>query len=343
MDIKDFDFNLPENLIAQFPAKKRDESKLLLVVRETGKIKDFIFKDLPSILSKDDFLVFNNTRVKPLRLIGKRENGKEINILLVKEIEKNKWSFLVKKPKSLKTGEKIYFGKNFHGTIEGWADREHRVISFKEGILNKILEKMGLPPLPPYIKRENPFKFRDEDLKRYQTIFAKKGLSIAAPTAGLHFSDYILKKLKDKGIGMAEITLNVGEATFQPVRVERIEEHKMKYEDYEISNSEAEKINKAIREGKRIIAVGTTSVRTLESAYENGKILPKKASTNLFIYPGYKFKVVNAILTNFHLPKSTLFMLVSAFAGLKLMKKSYNYAINKGYRFFSYGDAMLIL
>ncbi len=343
MDIKEFDFNLPEKLIAQFPAKNRDESKLLLVVRETGEIKDFIFKDLPSILSKDDFLVFNNTRVKPLRLIGKRENGKEINILLVKEIGKNKWSFLVKKPKSLKEGEKIVFGDSFFATIEGWFDKEHRIISFKKGILNKILKRLGLPPLPPYIKRKDPFKYRDKDLERYQTIFAKKGLSIAAPTAGLHFSDYILKKLEEKGIGFAEITLNVGEATFQPVRVEKIEEHEMKYEDYEIPESEAEKINRAIKEGKRIIAVGTTSVRTLESAYENGKIIPKKASTNLFIYPGYKFKVVNAILTNFHLPKSTLFMLVSAFAGVKLMKKSYKYAINKEYRFFSYGDAMLIV
>ncbi len=343
MKLEEFDFNLPEELIAQFPSEKRDESRLLVVIRETGEIIDSKFKHLPEFLNSNDFLVLNNTKVKPLRLLGKRENGKRVNILLVKEIEEDRWSFLVKKPKSFKISEKIDFGDNYYGTIEGWADREHRIIRFEKGELNKILEKRGLPPLPPYIKRENPFVHREEDLKRYQTIYAKKGISIAAPTAGLHFTDELFKKLEEKGVGKAEITLNVGEATFQPVRVDTIEDHKMKYEEYEIDEENARKISSALEKGKRIVAVGTTSVRTLESVYNGSNIPSGKGKTNLFIYPGYKFKIVGAILTNFHLPKSTLFMLVSAFGTLELMKKSYKYAINKGYRFFSYGDAMLIL
>ncbi len=342
MLLEEFDFELPENLIAQFPTEKRDNSKLLILNKNTGEILDKKFYNIIDFLMKGDLLVINNSRVKPLKLIGKKENGKSIEILLVKETEKGVWSFLAKKPKKLKNGEKIFFGENLFGRIEGWADKEHRTIVFSNGTLDKILNKKGLAPLPPYIKRDNPYSLRDLDLKRYQTIYAKKGVSIAAPTAGLHFTQELINKIKNKGVSIAEITLDVGEATFQPVRVQNIKEHKMKYERYEISEESAEKINLAIKDKKRIIAVGTTSVRTLESAFSDGKIKSGIYNSNLFIYPGYRFRIVKGIITNFHLPKSTLFMLVSAFANLKMMKKTYKYAINKGYRFFSYGDAMFI-
>ncbi len=343
MLLKEFDFELPEELIAQFPADKRDESKLLVLNGKTGEIRDKKFKDVVDFLKEGDLLVVNNSKVSPLKLIGNRENGKKVELLLVSETDKNSWSFLAKKPAKFKEGEKIVFTPELFGTIGGWNDKEHRVINFGEGVLNKILIEKGLAPLPPYIKRENPFESREFDLKRYQTIFAKKGISIAAPTAGLHFTEEIMEKLKTKGVEFAEITLNVGEATFQPVRVEKIEEHKMKYESFEITEEAADKINNAIKAGRRIIAVGTTSVRTLESAYSDGKILKGSYKSNLFIYPGYEFKVIKGIITNFHLPKSTLFMLVSAWTNLEMMKKTYKYAINNRYRFFSYGDSMLIL
>jgi S-adenosylmethionine:tRNA ribosyltransferase-isomerase len=343
MLLEEFNFELPEDLIAQFPADKRDESKLLVLNRKTGDIKDRKFKDIIDFLKDGDLLVLNNSKVTPLKLIGKRENGKQVELLLVNEIDKNNWSFLSKKPARFKDGEKIVFSSELFGTIGGWSDKEHRIISFEEGILNKILSERGLAPLPPYIKRKNPYQSREFDLKRYQTIYAKKGVSIAAPTAGLHFTEEIIGKLKTKGVEFAEITLNVGEATFQPVRVKKIEEHKMKYESFEITGETADKINNAIKKGKRIIAVGTTSVRTLESSYSNGKILKGNYKSNLFIYPGYEFKIVKGIITNFHLPKSTLFMLVSAWTNLEMMQKTYKYAINNRYRFFSYGDSMLIL
>jgi len=343
MELGVFDYNLSKDLIAQKPAEKRDASRLLVVSREHNHFIDSKFARLPQYITKNDLLVINDSKVSPVKFQGFKENGKMITILLTKEFKKNNWAFLAKKPKSLKQGENIHFNNGHYGTISGWYDKSHRVISFNPGVFEKIIVNYGLAPLPPYIKRKNPKKTRNFDLKRYQTIYAQKGISIAAPTAGLHFTKKILEQIKNKGVEIAKVTLNVGEATFQPVRTKNVEDHKMMKESYEINAQQAEKINKAIKDKKRIIAVGTTSVRALESSYSNGKINKANCSTDLFIYPGYKFKVVKGIITNFHLPKSTLLMLVSAFAGIKKIKAAYQYAKKSKYRFYSYGDSMLIL
>ncbi len=343
METSLFKFELPEELIAQEPSEKREESRLLFVKRDGTSLIETEFKDIKRFLKKGDLLVLNNSKVYPVRLLGKRGNGKTIEILLVKKVNKNSWAALAKKMGKLKENETIKFADDFSAKVKGKDSENHRIIEFRENEFKKKLFKYGLPPLPPYIKREKGDKRFTIDKERYQTVYAKKGFSIAAPTAGLHFTESLIESLEEMGVEFAEITLNVGEATFQPVKSKTVEEHKMKEEIYEITEENAEKILKAKKDKRRIIAVGTTSVRTLESAYENDKIKTGINSTSLFIYPGYKFKIVDGIITNFHLPGSSLIMLVSAFGGIERIKRAYKFAIKKRFRFYSYGDAMFII
>ncbi|MFQ6082043.1 MAG: tRNA preQ1(34) S-adenosylmethionine ribosyltransferase-isomerase QueA [Candidatus Aminicenantia bacterium] len=351
MEISLFDYFLPKELIAQFPLKNRAQSKLMVVIRKEQKIYHSWFRKFPQYLKKNDLLVVNNSKVIPAKLIGSI-NGSLITCLLVKEIKDGVWEILTKPARKVKIGSKIIFNNFLEGEIIDTKPWGKRIINFWEKnqeILKKI-KKIGYAPLPPYIKRTlEERNYKEVDLKRYQTVYAKKNGSIAAPTAGLHFTSEILREIKEKGIEILEITLHIGEATFQPIRVNEVEKHKMEEEKYHISPAVAHKINQAKKDSRRIVAVGTTTVRTLESAYQNGKIQSGFFPTNLFIYPGYNFKVVDALLTNFHLPKSTLLMLVSAFAswnnqinGVTLIKKAYQEAINNKYRFYSYGDCMLI-
>jgi S-adenosylmethionine:tRNA ribosyltransferase-isomerase len=353
MDVNLFNYDLPKELIAQFPLKNRDQSRLLVLERECKKIYHSNFKNLPSFLNKNDLLILNNSKVIPVKLIGSI-NGKNIDCLLVREIKNGVWEALFKPAKKAKLGEKIVFNDKLIGEITEIKAYGKRVIKFnrRTSELIKKIKEIGFAPLPPYIKRkkENLKIYKEFDLNRYQTIYAKKEGSIAAPTAGLHFTHDILKEIQQKGVEILEITLHVGEATFKPVKVNKVENHKMEEEEYFIKEEVAEKINNAKLSGKRIIAVGTTTVRALESAYRENKIQAGHGKTKLFIYPGYKFKVVDALLTNFHLPKSTLLMLVSAFAsiegpeeGINLIKNAYKEAIKNKYRFYSFGDCMLII
>ncbi len=338
-----FEFELPQELIAQEPEDKREESRLLVVFKDGNSFIDLKFGDIKNFLKSGDLLVVNNTKVYPVRLIGERENKKKIDMLLVKKLNDSSWGILAKKMMKLKKGEKIVIGEDFYCIVDGVDDEGHRIVKIFSKNFERDLFEYGKPPLPPYIKRNEDDSRFEMDKERYQTVYAKKGFSIAAPTAGLHFTESLIEELKTIGVEIAEITLNVGEATFQPVKVDKIEKHNMKEEIYEITEETAEKIEKALKDKRRIIAVGTTTVRTLESAFNKGKIKTGINSTSLFIYPGYRFKVVSGIITNFHLPGSTLIMLVSAFAGIERIKRAYSYAIEKRYRFFSYGDAMLII
>ena len=344
MDVSLFDFPLPPELIAQKPSQKRQESRLLVVSKEREEFVQARFCDLPRFLSPGDLLVVNNTRVEPVKLIGKRENGVSVEFLLVQPLGDGLFSTLCKGPRRFREGEEISFGGGYRGKMEGWQDPEHRMIRFPEESVKPLLAGFGLAPLPPYIHRDDPEGEREYDRERYQTVYARSGFSIAAPTAGLHFTPELLRELEERGVERAEVTLNVGEATFQPLRVERVEDHKMKKEWAEVGEETAQRVEKALREGRRVLAVGTTSVRTLESfTGADGLLKRGKMATDLFIYPGYRFKAVSGMITNFHLPKSTLMMLISAMAGTEKVQKAYGYAIKEGYRFFSYGDAMLIL
>ena len=338
MTTNDFDYYLPEELIAQTPLKKRDSSRLLVLDKETGDIKHKHFTDIIDYLNKGDVLVLNDTKVLPARLIGiKEDTGAVIEILLLKDMQEDNWECLVKPARRVKVGTIVSFG---NGKLKAKCTKElddgirHFELIYN-GILLEILEELGTMPLPPYIHEKL------EDQSRYQTVYAKEVGSAAAPTAGLHFTKELLEKIEEKGIEICYVTLHVGLGTFRPVSVENIEEHEMHSEFYTMSKEVAEKLNKAKSEGRRIIAVGTTSTRTLESAYDNG-FKPCSKSTSIFIYPGYKFKVVNALITNFHLPKSTLVMLVSALAGKENIMNAYKVAIENKYRFFSFGDAMFI-
>lgn len=340
MKVSDFNYDLPEELIAQHPYEKRDEARLMVLHRNTKQIEHKVFKDIIDYLEPGDCLVLNDTKVIPARLYGKKNTGAKVEFLLLKRIENDDWEAMVRPGNKLKAGAKVSFGDGIlkAEVLETLEGGNRRVRFFYEGIFNEILDKVGLMPLPPYIKENIK-----EENEKYQTVYAKYEGSAAAPTAGLHFTEELLEKIKEKGVEIAKITLHVGIGTFRPVKVENVEEHKMHSEHFYVKQSEADKINKAKAEGHRVIAVGTTSCRVLESVSdENGKMKEIETDTSIFIYPGYKFKCVDALITNFHLPESTLIMLVSSLAGKDFIMKAYKEAVEKRYKFFSFGDAMFI-
>lgn len=340
MKTSDFDYYLPEELIAQHPLDKRDDSKLLIIDKKTGEIEHKAFSDIIEYLDENDFLVINSTRVLPARLLGKKEDtGAKVEVFLLHPSkEDDTWECLVRPGKKLKEGTKLIFGDGLlKGEVISRTETGGRIVKFYyEGSFMDSINMVGEVPLPPYIKE------KIEDPERYQTIYAKTSGSVAAPTAGLHFTKELFEKIKKKNIGIAEVTLHVGLGTFRPVSAENILEHKMHAEFFSIDEHNANKINEALKKGKRIVAVGTTSTRTLESAISNKEIVKKEGWTEIFIYPGYEFKAINALITNFHLPKSTLLMLVSALAGKEEILNAYSEAVAKNYRFFSFGDAMFI-
>ena len=340
MKVTDFNYNLPEELIAQVPIEKRDESRLMVLDREKKTIEHKVFKDILDYLKPGDCLVRNNTKVIPARLYGvKEETGANVEFLLLHRVEGDIWEVMVRPGKKLMPGAKVSFGDGIlKAEILEKMDDGNRKVKFEyNGIFNEILDKIGLMPLPPYIKE----RLKEKD--RYQTVYAKYEGSAAAPTAGLHFTDELLEKIKEKGVEIANVTLHVGIGTFRPVKVENIEEHDMHSEHYYIKKEDAEKIKNARKNGGRIIAVGTTSCRVLESiSDENGIVHETEGDTSIFIYPGYKFKCIDCLITNFHLPESTLIMLVSALAGKDYIMKAYEEAVKEKYKFFSFGDAMFI-
>lgn len=339
MDLKEFYYDLPEELIAQVPIQKRDESRLMILDREKQTIEHKIFKDILDYLKPGDCIVRNNTKVIPARIYGKKETGANVEFLLLNNIDGDIWEAIVRPGNKLHIGTKVSFGEGLLDAeiLEVMEGGTRKVKFTYNGIFNEILDKIGLMPLPPYIHEE----LKEKD--RYQTVYAKYQGSAAAPTAGLHFTEELLEKIKEKGVEIANVTLHVGIGTFRPVKVEKIEEHHMHSEHYYIKKEDAEKINNAKKNGGRIISVGTTSCRVLESiANENGLVQETEGDTSIFIYPGYKFKCVDALITNFHLPESTLLMLVSALAGKDYIMKAYKEAVKQKYRFFSFGDAMFI-
>ena len=336
----DFYFDLPEELIAQDPLEDRSSSRLLVLDKGTGDVEHHTFCDILDYLEEGDCLVINNTKVIPARLLGEREGtGASIEVLLLKRHENDVWETLVKPGKKARPGTKISFGNGLLiGEVIDIVEEGNRLIKFHyEGIFEEILDQLGQMPLPPYITHQL------QDRNRYQTVYAKHDGSAAAPTAGLHFTPELLEKVKEKGVEIAEVTLHVGLGTFRPVKEDNLLNHHMHSEFYNIEESEANKINKAKQSGKRVISVGTTSTRTLESAAdENGLLKACSGWTEIFIYPGYQFKVIDALITNFHLPESTLVMLVSALAGREPVLSAYKQAVEEKYRFFSFGDAMFI-
>jgi S-adenosylmethionine:tRNA ribosyltransferase-isomerase len=359
--VSEFDYRLPEELIAQEPLAERGSSRMLRLSRATGRIEDLWFSDFPELLLPGDLVVFNNTRVFPARLYGRRSGLKaqtlsaqnpasrdflkgRIEVLLTKQVcaEPNEWECLVRPGRKIGVGERLYFGERDELMAEvvaraGFGERRIRFDSVTD--FWATLDRLGHVPLPPYIARED----RSSDRDRYQTIYARERGSVAAPTAGLHFTPEVLARLKEREIETAEITLHVGLGTFQPVRSERVEEHKLHGEAYEISPDAAAKTNRALEEKRRVVAIGTTTVRTLEYvAKASGRIQPASGEAELFIYPGFQFRVVGALLTNFHLPQSTLLMLVSAFGGTEHVLAAYRHAVEQRYRFYSYGDCMLV-
>ena len=339
MKTSDFYYDLPKELIAQTPIKKRDMSRLLVLDRKTGKVEHKVFHDIIDYLESGDTLVLNNTKVIPARIFGHRENKEEvIEVLLVKDYGNDRWEALVKPGRKLKVGTVIKFSDRLKAVVEDILEEGERVIKFEyDGIFNEILDEIGIMPLPPYITE----KLEDRD--RYQTVYSKIRGSAAAPTAGLHFTKELLNKIEEKGVNIVYVTLHVGIGTFRPVKVENVLEHKMHSEYYEISELAASVINETKKRGNKVICVGTTSCRTLESATgEDGIVKAEKKDTDIFIYPGYKFKVVDNLITNFHLPESTLIMLVSALAGKDNIMNAYSQAVKEKYRFFSFGDAMYI-
>ncbi len=340
MDVKEFYYDLPEELIAQVPILKRDESRLMVLDRENKTIEHKVFKDILDYLKPGDCLVRNNTKVIPARIYGKKETGANVEFLLLNNIEGDIWESIVRPGNKLHVGTKVIFGDGLLKAeiLEVMEGGTRKVKFTYSGIFNEILDQIGLMPLPPYIHEE--LKERD----RYQTVYAKYQGSAAAPTAGLHFTEELLEKIKEKGVEIANVTLHVGIGTFRPVKVDKIEDHHMHSEHFYIKKEDVEKINNTKKNGGRIISVGTTSCRVLESvADENGLVKETEGDTSIFIYPGYKFKCINGLITNFHLPESTLLMLVSALAGKEYMMKAYEEAVREKYRFFSFGDAMLIV
>ncbi len=348
MNISEFDYVLPENLIAQLPADKRENSKMLVLDKESKTIEHKHFFDITDYIDSNSILVLNNTKVLPARLYGTKETGAKIEVFLLEGVKDNnkEWKTLIKPSKRVKPGNIITVSDALKvcpiKRLED--DGEWLVELIYDGDLFEILHKVGNIPLPPYIERKlKSEELKQFDMERYQTVYAKDEGSVAAPTAGLHFTQEILNKLKTKGVEIAYVTLNVGLGTFRPVKCENILEHKMHSETFEITKEAADKINSAKAQGKKLIAVGTTTVRTLETAYQKyGCIKACQDHSELFIYPPYEFKVIDKLITNFHLPKSTLLMLVSALAGKEFIFKAYKEAIENEYRFFSYGDCMLI-
>lgn len=342
MKLTDFNYDLPEELIAQTPIANRDESRLLVLDKNTGSIEHRVFKNILEYITPKDCLVINETKVIPARIFGSREGKDEkIELLLIKDFGNNEWEVLVKPGKKCKIGTKIFFGKDkaliSAEVIDIFEDGNRKVKLEYTGILNEILDEIGVMPLPPYIHEE----LKEKD--RYQTVYAKYDGSSAAPTAGLHFTKELIAEIEKLGIKIAKVTLHVGLGTFRPVKEETIEEHKMHSEYYEIGKDACDIINETKKNGGKVFCVGTTSCRTIESvADENGHMEPKSGNTEIFIYPGYTFKVMDNLITNFHLPESTLVMLVSALAGRENILNAYNEAIKEKYRFFSFGDAMLI-
>lgn len=338
MNILEFDFDLPKELIAQHAVNPRDHSKLLVLNKEEKTMEHKKFYNIIDYLKEGDVLVLNRTKVIPARLFGKKENGVVLECFLLKRIDLNTWEVLLKPARKLKIGQKIIFSEELEAELLEVKEDGNRVLKFNfEGSFEEILDRLGEMPLPPYISEKL------EDKNRYQTVYAKEGESVAAPTAGLHFTEELLEKIKEKGIIIAEVFLDVGLGTFRPVQVENILDHKMHVEKYSVPKETAEIINNAKKNNHRVIAVGTTSVRTLESSVdENGNLIASEGYTGIFIYGDYKFKVVDAIITNFHLPKSTLIMLVSAFGGKEFIDAAYKKAIEEKYRFYSFGDSMLI-
>lgn len=338
--LHDYDYHLPEELIGQSPREPRDHARLMLVNRKDHTVEHKHFYDIIDYLHEGDILVRNSTKVIPARLFGHKETGGVLEVLLIKRIDLDTWECLLKPAKKLKLGQKLYIGTNKELIAEliEIKDDGNRVLKFSyEGSFEEVLDKLGSMPLPPYIVE----KLKNKD--RYQTVYAQKGESVAAPTAGLHFTEELLDRIEKKGIKIVDIFLEVGLGTFRPVQTEDVLEHKMHEENFEIPVEAANIINKAKEEGRRIISVGTTSTRALESSVDsNGKVIAQKNSTEIFIYPGYKFKVVDALITNFHLPKSTLLMLVSAFSNREFMLDVYRTAVEEKYHFFSFGDAMFI-
>jgi len=339
MRIEEFDYHLPEELIAQTPLKKRDESRLMVLDKETGSIEHKRFFDILDYLNKDDVLVLNDTKVIPSRIYGhKVDTNAYIEVLLLKELENNTWETLVKPARRVKIGTVIKFSDKLSAEcIKELDDGMRHFKMIYDGILLEILNEIGNMPLPPYIHEKL------EEKNRYQTVYANHYGSAAAPTAGLHFTEELLSKIKEKGIEILKVTLHVGLGTFRPVQTDTIEEHHMHSEEYYISEEVAEKLNKAKKEGKRIVSVGTTSTRTLEANYmKYGKFTSVKEDTNIFLYPPYRLKAVDALITNFHLPKSTLIMLVSCISTREDILNAYKVAVEEKYRFFSFGDAMFI-
>lgn len=340
MNVKDYDYDLPEELIAQDPLEDRSSSRLMVLDRQTGDVEHRHFTDILEYLHPGDCLVINNTKVIPARLFGVKEDTQaKIEVLLLKRKENDIWETLVKPGKKAKPGTKLVFGDGLlTAEVVDVVEEGNRLIQFHyDGIFEEILDQLGQMPLPPYITHQL------KDKNRYQTVYAKYDGSAAAPTAGLHFTKELLQKVKDMGVDIAEVTLHVGLGTFRPVKVDNVLDHHMHSEFYMVSQEAADKINRAKENGHRVIAVGTTSTRTLEAAAdENGRLHETSGWTEIFIYPGYQFKVIDALITNFHLPQSTLVMLVSALAGREHVLHAYEIAVKERYRFFSFGDAMLI-
>lgn len=346
MNVSDFDYELPLELIAQRPAERRDSCRLLVVSRNTGDLQHRVFSDILEYLKPGDCLVFNDSKVIPARLFGtRRGTGAKVEFLLSKRIEGNTWETLVKPGRRCKTGDIIDFEEGLSAKITGYSEDGTRIAEFScEGPLMDVLDRIGRMPLPPYIERESD----ETDKENYQNVYAKEEGSVACATAGLHWTPELIKAAEDMGVRTAYVTLHVGIGTFRPVKAEKVEDHHMHFESYSVSDEAARTIKETKAAGGRIICVGTTACRTLESAAEKDEtsgiwtIKPCSGSTGIFIYPGYEFKLVDCLITNFHLPKSTLLMLVSALAGRDLILKAYRTAVEQRYRFFSYGDAMLI-
>ena len=360
MLISEFDFDLPEELIAQEPLSNRSASRMLHLDRRTGEFQDRRFAEFPSLLRPDDLLVLNNSRVFPARLLGRRAGLRsqrlsarnpasreflkaEVEVLLTRQVSDWEWQALVRPGRKLAVGERVYFGEQNRAALEaeiiGRGEYGERTLRFQPvADFFALVDRFGHVPLPPYIARDD----RPEDRERYQTVYARQRGSIAAPTAGLHFTPEILAQIRQKGIEIAEITLHVGLGTFQPVHADRVEDHKMHREAFTIPGEAADQINRALDENRRVVAVGTTTVRTLEYAALQGRIAAGSGEADIFIYPGFQFRLIGALLTNFHLPKSTLLMLVSAFAGRGNILRAYEHAVRERYRFFSYGDCMWI-
>ena len=348
MHINDFDYELPEELIAQKPADKRDASRLLVVHRETGETEHRHFYDILEYLNEGDCLVLNNSKVLPARLYGIKDGtGAKVEFLLIKRIDGDRWETMVRPGKRLKPGDSVMFSEDplLKADIIDYGNDGTRIVEFSyDGIFMERLEEIGSMPLPPYIERQS----EKEDRDRYQTVYCREDGSVAAPTAGLHFTEELLEKARAKGVELAYVTLHVGIGTFRPVKCENIEDHSMHFEEYHIDEKTAEIINRAKAEGRRVISVGTTSTRTVESAAyfdeEKGcwQVRSGENSTGIFIYPGYEFRIIGSLITNFHLPKSTLLMLISALYDREKILEVYQEAIRERYRFFSYGDAMFI-